>query len=237
MPDIFRRVEKKYIITSNQYLKVRDRIKKYTVEDQYGKSTICNIYFDNNNYDLIRHSIEKPIYKDKIRIRSYNTPTLNTNVYLEVKKKYDGVVGKRRIEMKLSEFYEYMKNIEISNIQNQQIYRELRYYFQYMNLMPKMYISYERRAFYEKEDNNFRITFDNNILAREYELRLEKGSYGENILPINNYIMEIKTLGAMPMWCVKMLDELEIAPCGFSKYGEGYTQLILNTNNKEKLVI
>ncbi len=237
MADIFRRIEKKYIITSNQYLNIKEQIKKYTVEDEYGKSTICNIYFDTKNYDLIRNSIEKPVYKDKVRLRSYNTPNLDTKVYLEIKKKYEGVVGKRRIELRLKEFYEYMEKKKIENIQNKQIYREIDYYFKYMNLKPTMYISYCRRAFYGKDDRDFRITFDSNILAREHELKLEKGSYGENILPINNYVMEIKTLDAMPMWSVKMLDELNIAPCGFSKYGEGYTQLILNANNQEKLVI
>lgn len=237
MSEIFRRIEKKYIISRKQYLEIKEMIEKYMVEDEHGKSTICNIYFDTMNYDLIRHSIEKPIYKDKIRLRSYNTPALDTTVYLEAKRKYEGVVGKRRIELKLSEFYKYVENKHINEIANNQIYNELDYYFKYLNLKPAMYISYLRRAFYGIKDHNFRITFDSDILAREYELKLENGVYGENVLPQEKYIMEIKTLDAMPLWCAKMLNNLKIVPCGFSKYGEGYTQLILKSNNKEKLVI
>lgn len=176
MSDIFRRIEKKYIITRVQYLAIKKLIQQYMVEDEHGKSTICNIYFDTENYDLIRNSIEKPIFKDKIRLRSYNTPTLDSKVYLEVKRKYDGVVGKRRIELNLKEFYNYINNKNIS-FENKQIYSEIDYYFKYYNLKPTMYISYLRRAFYGNVDRNFRITFDSNILARNHELKLERGSF------------------------------------------------------------
>ena len=229
MSEFFRRVEKKYIITKEQYMMVEENIKAKMIEDEHGKSTICNLYLDIEQFELIQHSITKPIYKDKVRLRSYNVPTNNTNVYLEIKRKYDGVVSKRRIEMNLNEFYEYLNHK--NEIEEEQVKKELDYYFYHYDLKPSMFLSYCRRAYYDKEDNDFRLTFDSDILARNYDLELEKGVYGEYILEKDKYIMEIKTLGAIPIWFVKILDELKISPCGFSKYGEAYTQLIL----KEKI--
>lgn len=231
MVGFFRRIEKKYILTREQYLFFKEAIKEKMIEDEHGKSTICNIYLDTEQFDLIRHSITKPIYKDKVRLRSYNIPTLESNVYLEIKRKYDGVVSKRRMVMKLEQYYRYLnKNIKL---EENQVIKELDYYFEHYKLKPTMFLSYYRRAYYDKENRDFRLTFDSHILARSYDLELEKGNYGIHILEKNKYIMEVKTLGAIPMWFVKLLDEAQIGPCGFSKYGEAYTQLILK-NNKEK---
>ena len=227
MTDIFRRIEKKYIVSKKQYIKIKEKIKENMNEDKFGKSKICNIYFDTDKYDLIKHSITKPNFKDKVRLRSYNIPNENSKVFLEIKRKSDGIVGKRRIEMKLSEFYEYFNNQNAIENDNKQIKKELDYYFKMYNLKPAMYISYEREAFYEKDNPDFRLTFDNEIIARKYELNLEKGSYGEKILDENKYIMEVKTLGALPMWFVKILNEEMIIPGSFSKYGTAYQEFIL----------
>lgn len=237
MSEIFRRVEKKYILDKKQYNKLMLTINKYLEPDEYGKSTICNIYFDTNNYDLISHSIEKPYHKEKIRLRSYNVPDFKSKVYLEIKRKTDGIVGKRRIEMELLEFNNYMRNISLVKNKNMQIKKELDYYFKKYNLEKKMYISYDRDAYYDKNDKDFRVTIDSNILARQYNLDLDKGVYGINILDPEKYVMEIKTLGAIPIWFVKVLNEFKISPCGFSKYGEAYTQLVLKANNYESIVV
>lgn len=236
MSEFFRRVEKKYIITREQYLALKDILKNKMVEDEHGKSTICNIYFDTEQFDLIRHSITKPIYKDKVRLRSYNIPTRDSMVYLEIKRKYAGVVSKRRVGMKLNEFYEYMNN-KNSLGEIKQIKKELLYYFKFYNLKQTMFISYDRRAYYDKTNRDFRITFDSNILARNYNLALEKGIYGADILGNEAYIMEIKTLGAMPIWLVKVLDELKICPNSFSKYGEAYAQLVLKADIASKYAV
>lgn len=236
MAEIFRRVEKKYIINKEQYLVLKELINNTMIEDEHGKSTICNIYFDTEQFDLIRHSISKPYYKDKIRLRSYDIPNFDSKVFLEIKKKYDGIVGKRRIQMLLKDYYEYIDNH--SNIkEDNQVINEIDYYFKFYKLKPKMFVSYYRRAYYEKDNIDFRITFDSNIIARDYDFELEKGIYGENILEKDKYIMEIKTLGAIPMSYVKALDDLKIRPCGFSKYGEAYTQLVLKANEITKYVI
>lgn len=231
MTEFFRRVEKKYIISKEQYWKIKDLISAQMIEDEHGKSTICNIYFDTENYDLIRHSIGKPIFKEKIRLRSYNIPTLDMKVYLEVKRKFDGVVSKRRIEMLLKEYYTGKYK------ENRQVGKELVYYFNFYQLRPTLFLSYSRRAYYDKDNKDFRITFDSNIMAREYDLKIEKGNYGTKILAENKYIMEIKTLGAIPIWFIKILNEFAVSPYGFSKYGEAYTQLILKSNEIEEYVI
>lgn len=236
MSEFFRRIEKKYIITKEQYLMLKEIIENKMIEDEHGKSTICNIYFDTGQFDLIRHSITKPVYKDKIRLRSYNIPTNNSIVYLEIKRKYKGEVSKRRSEMQLNEFYEYMKD-KNSFAKENQVRKEILYYFQFYNLKEAMFVSYYRRAYYDRNNRDFRVTFDSNIIARNYDLKLEKGIYGDNILKNNKYIMEIKTLEAIPIWFVKILDELKICPCGFSKYGEAYTQLVLKTNSIFKCVV
>lgn len=237
MNNFFRRVEKKYIITEKKYSLLKKVIAENMVEDEYGKSKICNIYFDTRQYELIRHSITKPVYKDKVRLRSYNIPNLESTVYLEVKKKYEGVVSKRRIQMTLKEFYEYLDN-ENKNVNDEnQIKNELNYYFDYFKLIPTMFVSYDRTAYYGKDDRDLRVTFDNNIIARNYDLKLEKGNYGDNIFEEGKYIMEVKTLGAIPMWFVKILNKIKASPCGFSKYGEGYTQLVLKANKVSEYVL
>ena len=229
MAEIFRRVEKKYILDESQYEKIKLAMANDMEPDQYGKSTICNIYFDSEDYELVRHSITKPFYKDKVRLRSYNTPKdENSKVYLEIKRKCDKIVGKRRIELTLRDFYSYMNGKPIESQINEQIKKELDYYFKFYNLEPKMYVSYEREAYYQKGNADFRVTFDSNIISRKEDLNLEKGSYGENILPKGKYIMELKTLGTFPLWLVKIINELNIKPAVFSKYGTAYTELVLN---------
>lgn len=230
MAEFFRRVEKKYIITNEQYEYIKNRFKDMMIQDVHGKSKICNIYFDTDNYELISHSIQKPIYKDKIRLRSYNIPKEEDLVYLEVKRKYEGVVSKRRLQIKLKDVYKYFEK-DYLQTEDMQIKSELDYYFKHFKLKPTMFLSYDREAFYSKEDERFRITFDSNIIARNYDLNLEEGNYGVSLLEKEKYIMEIKTLGAIPLYFVEILSDCNIYPCGFSKYGEAYTQLVLNKNN------
>ncbi|MBP3255235.1 MAG: polyphosphate polymerase domain-containing protein [Clostridia bacterium] len=227
MAEIFRRVEKKYIVNELQYHRIKEKLSKYMNEDKYGKSTICNIYFDTDDYELISHSITKPYFKEKIRLRSYNIPNKDSKVFLEIKRKYDGVVGKRRIEMKLSDFEQYLQDKNSIKSNNKQIKSELDYYFKIYNLKPAMYISYSREAYYEKDNSDFRLTFDSNVLARDFDLKLDKGVYGKDVLGSGKYIMEVKTLGALPMWFVDILNETNVTPGSFSKYGTAYTEFIL----------
>lgn len=236
MAEFFRRVEKKYMLTRKQHEQIVKEIKNKMIGDPNGMSTICNIYFDSPQYDLIRKSIEKPVYKDKVRIRSYNIPNKNSEVYLEIKRKLYGVVSKRRIEIKLNDAESYISGVKIKH-KDVQVLNELDYYFKLYNLIPVAYISYDRSAYYSKDDKNFRVTFDNNITARTYDLKLENGIYGQKILNDDNYIMEVKTLKSMPLWFVKnIISKLEIQPCKYSKYGEAYKNIIMKKEKSRRLV-
>ena len=229
MIENFRRTEKKFIINETQYKKLIDRIKNYVNKDPYFKSTICNIYFDTSNYDLIINSIEKPLYKEKVRLRSYNVPTLDDDVFLEIKKKYKGVVGKRRIKLKLKDFYKYIdKNVKPKC--NEQIISEIDYCFKKNNLKPVMFLAYDRCSYYDKQDKNFRITIDENIRSREDNLCLEDGDAGKLYFKDKMYIMEAKALDAYPLWFIKVLSELKIYSTSFSKYGSIYSKKIGDGN-------
>jgi len=231
--NIFRRVEEKYLLTEEDKVKLFERISKYLEKDKFFESTICNIYFDNKNSDLIVNSLEKPIYKEKIRLRSYNkAPSLDSEVFLEKKDKYKGIVGKRRIKMTLGEFYEYMKNHKYDK--SNQIMKEIDYFINYYDLNPAIYIAYDRKSYKGIEDPNLRITLDTNLRSRNSDLKLELGDAGKKYFKNKYYIMEIKTLGAMPLWLVRSLSELNIFPTSFSKYGKIYEENLLNT--KEELV-
>ncbi len=231
--NIFRRVEEKYILNEKEKNELFKKINKYLEKDKFFESTICNIYFDNKNSDLIVNSLDKPIYKEKIRLRSYNkTPDLDSIVFLEKKDKYEGIVGKRRIEMKLGDFYNYIKSHEYDK--SNQIMKEIDYYMNYYNLEPAIYIAYDRKSYKGKNNSSLRITFDTNLRSRTSDLNLELGDAGKKYFKNDYYIMEIKTLGAMPLWLVRSLSELNIFPSSFSKYGKIYEDNLVNT--KEELI-
>lgn len=217
---IFRRVEEKYLITKEQYDNLLKRISSHIVKDEYFESTICNIYFDTATNDLLISSIDKPVYKMKIRLRSYGIPRKKDDVFLEMKLKHKDIVGKRRVKLKLSDFYKYINKGVYDN--HNQIMRELNYFFQYYQLQPSYYLAYDRKSYKGKEEEQLRITFDSNLRSRKEDLRLELGDAGKKYFKEEKYIMEIKTLDAMPLWLVRTLSELKIFPVSFSKIGNIY---------------
>ena len=223
--NVFKRVEKKYLLSEDLYQKLFEKINNYITVDTYDFSTICNIYFDTDDYLLVNRSIEKPIYKEKVRLRSYSVPKKNSKVFLEIKKKYKGVVGKRRVSAPLKEFYTYFDTGKYPTVDTQ-IMNEIDYCFKFYNLKPKVFLAYDRYSYKGKDDSNFRITFDKNIRSRTDNLYLEKGDNGMLLLDKNCYIMEIKTLGAYPLWFAQILSELNIYPTSFSKYGNVYKKQI-----------
>lgn len=220
---IFRRIEKKYILSKCEYKKLKKRINSFIEKDDFYRSEIMNIYFDSDNYDLISTSLEKPIYKEKVRLRSYGVPKEKDKVFLEIKKKYDGIVGKRRMILSLQEFYDYFQNHEMKNTQ---IMKEIDYIFQKYELKPKVFLSYKRYSYRGIKDKDFRITFDYDLKERVDDLKLENGNYGKSFFDEDKYIMEIKSLNAMPLWFVKILSEEKIYPKSYSKYGEVYKKIL-----------
>lgn len=222
---VFRRIEKKYLITEEQYKLLLEKAKDYIEIDTYDYSTICNIYFDTDDYMLVNRSIEKPIYKEKIRLRSYGIPKLNSKVFLEIKKKYKGIVGKRRVKISLKEFYVYLETGKYPNC-DRQIMSEIDYCFKIYNLKPKVFLAYDRHSYKGILDPDFRLTFDQNIRSRTTDLHMENGDGGDILLKGNEYIMEVKTLNSFPLWFVNILSSLKIYPTSFSKYGTVYQKQI-----------
>lgn len=225
---IFKRIEKKYRITTQQKEALLAIVGKHLKPDEYGKSTICSIYLDTPNYRLIRNSIEAISYKEKIRLRSYGVPKENTKVFLELKKKYKGVVYKRRISMTLKQAMDYLENGV--RPEESQIMREIDYSMKfYDHPTPSIYIAYEREAFYAEDIPSLRITFDSNVRYRGDNLLLQYGDDGKKLIKDNELLLEIKTDGAMPLWLSSALTECGILPSSFSKCGTAYQILMGKT--------
>lgn len=218
---VFNRVEKKYIMSRDIYDNLRVALSPFMEEDEYGEHTICNIYYDTPDSLLIRRSIEKPVYKEKLRLRSYGIPSLDSKVFLEVKKKYKKVVNKRRIQLSLKEAYDYLDN-GIRPSKDSQILRELDFFLKRYDLQRGLYLAYDRIALFGKEDNDFRVTFDARIRSRKTEMGLECGDHGSLLIPDGYYLMESKVMGSTPLWFTKILSDLQIYPASFSKYGNFY---------------
>lgn len=224
---VFKRTEKKYRITYQQYQQLIDKIEQYIVPDKFGRSTINNIYFDTPDWRLIRASIEKPtVYKEKLRIRSYGHPTAESKVFVELKKKYKGVVYKRRVDMAYIDAVKYLCKRQPPPVESQ-ITREIDYFMKfYRNLRPKVSLFYDRVAYYSKDDKELRLTFDTNIRFRTKDFDMSKGDFGRVILDESEMLLEIKAAGAMPLWLINALSELKIYPTSFSKYGTAYKLML-----------
>lgn len=246
---VFKRVEKKYLVDSEQYDELMPVLEEHMEHDRYGLHTICNIYFDTVDYELIRTSIEKPRYKEKFRVRSYGVPSDEDTVFLEIKKKCNGVVYKRRIPFKLSEARSVLDTVNhgnalygnvvggvdapdseysvLNDVDNRQIMHEIEYIIKHYQLVPRSYIAYDRIALFGVDEPELRITFDQNVRTRDEDLQLSAGDYGKRLLDEGLYLMEIKTNGAMPLWLAHKLSEMKLYPYSFSKYGNAYKRKIM----------
>ncbi len=223
---VFKRYELKYLITYSQKEKILEAMAPYMKIDKYGKTTIRNLYFDTDTYLLIRRSIEKPKYKEKLRIRSYGLATPESTVFVELKKKYNSVVYKRRISLPYNEALNWIAKKSHCN-SHTQISNEIDYFLDYYgSLHPTVFLSYEREAYYSNDNSDFRVTFDDNILVRQDDLSLEKDAYGIPILPEGKIIMELKCSGGIPIWMTTVLSKEQIYKTSFSKYGTAYQNLI-----------
>lgn len=222
----FERRELKYRITDAQRAALEAVFGARMVPDEYGESTICNIYYDTADYRLIRASLEKPAYKEKLRLRSYGVTEQGGEVFLELKKKYKGIVYKRRITLPEDAAGEFIAGRAPLG-EHGQIGREIEYFTAfYAPLLPAVHLSYERSAWFSREDRDLRITFDKNIRFRQEDVSLTLPAGGRRILPEGESLMEIKAAAALPLWLVSELDTLGIYQSTFSKYGEAYKAIL-----------
>lgn len=232
---IFKRYELKYLLTRQQKQRLLDAMAPHMALDQYGRTTIRNLYFDTDNYRLIRRSIEKPAYKEKLRIRSYCQAAPDSGVFVELKKKFEGVVYKRRLKIPLRDATRWLSGEDDWDSPTQ-ISREIDYFRRhYQALRPTVFLSYDREAYFCRSGGDLRITFDDNLLVRREDLSLTSEVYGTPILPADLVLMEIKTAGAIPLWLTNFLTREKIYKTSFSKYGTAYQTLIFPNTTGGKL--
>ena len=217
---IFKRHELKYLVSAEQREFIESEF------DEHGESTICNIYYDTPDFRLIRRSLEKPVYKEKLRLRSYGTASKDEKVFLELKKKYKGIVYKRRISLNCDDAQEILENGERLP-KNSQIAKEINYFLDfYGDIFPAVYLCYDRTAYFGADDSDLRITFDRNIRWRTEDIDLKVEPYGEQILDRGYSLMEIKAAGSMPLWLAELLAQGGIKQTSFSKYGMAYMTML-----------
>lgn len=224
--EVFNRYEHKYILNEQTYARLQDALEQHMTLDPYNIDrkpyTITNLYYDTPDDYLIRASLSDPVYKEKLRLRAYGVPEKDSKAFLEIKKKYDGLVNKRRTALSLDEAYVFADTgirPEKKAYMNAQVVREIAYFLEHRRVSPKLYIAYDRVAYFEKGNDDLRISFDRNIRTRRNELRLESGDYGEKLLADGYVLMEVKTSLAKPLWLCQLLSALEIRRQSFSKYG------------------
>ena len=221
----FRRYENKYLLTLSQYEAMKKGMASYMLPDEYSNYTICNIYYDTPEWALIRTSLMKPVYKEKLRMRSYGCVNNTDNVFIEIKKKYDGVVYKRRVTMKASDAMRYLQGAQ--NGDGSQISREIDWFLRYYQPEPKVLIAYDREAYAAADGGELRITFDTALRARANDIDLRSGDHGVPLLGKEQVLMEIKIPASAPLWLAKLLSSNGIFPASFSKYGTYYQQFVL----------
>ncbi len=229
----FQRLEKKYLLPKEQCVQFCESAKEYLEMDPYGPSTICNIYFDTEDDRLISTSLQKPPYKEKLRLRSYGVAKEDSLVYLEIKKKCRGVVSKRRIALSLEEARANI-NEGIAIAHHSQILSEIEYFMHFYHPFPKVFLAYDRIPYIGKEQDGLRITFDERIRRRYDHLDLGYGDDGELLLKEGMTLMEIKVTNAYPLWLTHMLSDMQIYPISFSKYGSVFTKDTLQQEADKK---
>ncbi len=226
MPSTFKRHELKYKLTISEYRSLLNIMKNYMIMDEYGRHKISNIYFDTDDYRIIRHSIEKPKYKEKLRLRVYGEPNEDSIAFIELKKKFNGVVYKRRVASSKNDALSYF-NDEHPNDNGCQIRKEVNYFRKcYKGIIPKVYLSYEREAFSCKDDEHFRMTFDFKIKMRDNDISFYDSDSDNKVLGDDYVLLEVKTVTGLPFWLLDFLNKNNIFSTSFSKYGTAYKNYI-----------
>ncbi len=229
MSQTFVRTEKKYLLSEQQYEDIAEKLKGYVEPDKFFKGNIRSIYYDTEKFAMIRRSIEKPKFKEKLRIRSYGDASADDRVFVEFKRKLDGIVYKRRTKARHEEL---LKDIKTAQFKDEQIGNEIRYAIdQYQGIKPAVYIGCERYSYRAKDDDSIRITFDKNIVYRMKHLSLNADPMDKSVT--DKIVMEIKVAEAMPLWLIEILNEIKAYPRGFSKVGSAFEKEIKEIRNHE----
>lgn len=235
--EVFTRHELKFLIDRHTYGKIYKALMPYLVVDQHankqGYYTVSNIYYDTKD-DLFHYEKMKgQDFRQKLRLRTYGHSDLDSESYLEIKKKHKGLVNKRRTALRLRDAYRFLEVDEIdnndlidnTNASNIQILKEVAFLKKFYTLEPKVALCYERQAFQGKEDNELRITFDDNLRKRHHNLRLELGSEGASYVSRDIFVLEIKVNDTIPLWLARILSQFSCSVQSFSKYSTSHNAI------------
>lgn len=222
----FKRYELKYMLTRGQVKLLKAAMQGHMALDRFGHSAICNVYLDTDTFRLARRSIEKPLYKEKLRVRAYDRAADGDAVFVELKKKFESVVYKRRLTLPHRAAMDALENGRPLPADGQ-IAREIAAFREFygVTLRPAMFLSYEREAYFPTDGADFRLTLDENILWRTDQIDLGAGCWGSPLLRPDEVLMELKTPGGIPLWMTRFLTENGIRKISYSKYGNAYRQL------------
>lgn len=219
------RREVKYLIGRDEAEEIKELVKTQLPPDIHGASVISNLYLDTPDMLLIRRSVSRPVFKEKLRLRSYGANT--DTVFAEIKRKYNSVVSKRRIRTTEKDALLLISGKRPPETQAE---REISYFSSiYAPLSPTVYLSYHREA-YESPDGSLRLTFDSDLCRRTADLTLSVTG-GTPMLDPDSVLMEIKTDSAIPLWLTEHLSKRKIYCTSFSKYGAAYRE-IMNTKKE-----
>lgn len=229
----FKRYEDKFLLNKEQYHLLMKKLEGCMCVDSHCKNgtyKICSLYFDTPDNEVLRRSVSKPYYKEKLRLRSYGTPASDEDkVFLELKRKIGGIVSKRRAVLTYGQAKEYLRNgikPDLSDYTDRQVLSEIDWFIKNNPVVPYAYVSYDRIALFGKEDNSLRLTLDSNLQARRNDLSLSHACSGHLLLPRDTWLMEIKISGAIPLYLARILSELKIYSHGFSKIGTEYRNML-----------
>ncbi len=230
---LFQRYEKKYLLTEAQYRQVLEAIREKMVPYAHARYSIKNIYFDTEDYDLIRTSVDGADYKEKLRLRAYGTWDRNKNdrVFLEIKKKYDGIVYKRRIGMSFLDAMFYVFSGERPEGLTDLETSEFDFFLKRHHIVNRTFLTYDREAYAADDGGVLRITFDTNIRYQTSGFSFDEKQASEQV-PVMGVLMEIKNPMSMPLWVAQMLSKYQIRPYSFSKYGAVYRNNILKEEKR-----
>ena len=231
---VFKRKEVKYLLTEAQLAALRPALETHMELDAFAHSSISNLYYDTPDFRMLRRSQEKPVYKEKLRLRGYGVPDEETQVFPEIKKKAEGIVYKRRVRMPYGDAIHYLSRRRPGG--DGQIFQELNWMLlAYGSLAPRIFLSYERDSWKGREEPSLRLTLDREILWRTEALDLRRGAWGEPLLEPGQVLMEVKITNAAPLWLAEALSENGIFPISFSKCGRAFETLCKNHINEMEM--
>ena len=241
----FNRHEFKYVITEETAAGVLESIQPHMKRDRHTNEEahyrISSLYFDTRENLFLDEYLRGERFRQKLRLRVYNSPNLWDTCFFEIKKKFSKYVNKRRAKITIGEAYAWMRGERtldemIETFPSEaQILREIHFLMQLYQVEPRVVISYDRQAYMGIFDQNLRVTFDRRLTKRTS--LLEPHQQGEDVLylPSAKVVLEVKTNKAIPLWLAGTISELECRKQTFSKYSNSYHAPAMNLAESGKL--